>query len=90
MRRFILSIAVLLSCTAYAQTDTLRAVVNVHNEYNPVHIKVNKKSFVPTTTGSETRKSSPSYEFTREAMPFGGFVSEYRPGSTVNPLLTVE
>lgn len=76
MRRFIFSIAVLLSCTAYAQTDTLRAVVNVHNEYNPVHIKVNKKSFVPTTTGSETRKSSPSYEFTREAMPFGGFVSE--------------
>ena len=76
MRRFILSIAVLLSCTAYAQTDTLRAVVNVHNEYNPVHIKVNKKSFVPTTTASETRKSSPSYEFTREAMPFGGFVSE--------------
>lgn len=76
MKRFILSIAIMLSCAAYAQNDTLRAVVNVHNEYNPVHIKVNKKSFVPTTADNGTKKSSPSYQFTQEAMPFGGFVSE--------------
>ena len=77
MRRIILSIAILLSCTAYAQTDTLRAVVNVHNDYNPVHIKVNKKSFVPTTDAEGgTKKSASNYEFTRDAMPFSGFVSE--------------
>ena len=68
--------AFLLSCTAYAQNDTLRTVVNVNNEYNPVHIKVNKKSFVPSAVENETKKSTPEYNFTQEAMPFGGFISE--------------
>ena len=76
MRRIIISAAAaMLSCTLFAQTDSLRAVVNVHNEYNPVHINVNKKSFVPTTAIGSS-KSTPEYEFTSEAMPYTGFVSE--------------
>lgn len=76
MRKRILSAAaLLLSCTIYAQTDTLRAVVNVNNEYDPVLIKVNKKSFMPST-GNDTRRRAPQYEFTSEAIPYGGFVSE--------------
>lgn len=76
MRRIILSMtAAMLSCTLFAQTDSLKAVVNVHNEYNPVHIKVNKKSFVPTVAVG-SNNSAPQYEFTSEAMPYSGFVSE--------------
>ena len=76
MKKSILSIAaILLSCTVLAQNDTLRAVVNVNNEYTPVLIKVDKKNFVPSNS-SKTKKSTPKYRFTSEAMPFNGFVSE--------------
>ena len=76
MRKTILSAAaILLSCTAFAQSDTLRAVVNVSNEYDPVLIKVTKKDFMPSL-GNDTRRKAQQYEFTSEAMPFGGFVSE--------------
>ena len=76
MKKNILAIAaIMLSCTLFAQTDSLRAVVNVNNEYNPVQIKVNKKNFTPNISkGSKT--SAPRYEFTTEAMPYKGFVSE--------------
>ena len=75
MIRYILVAAIMLSCTVSAQTDSLRAVVNVNNEYNPVHIKVNKKSFVPSIS-SDTRKKAPEYRFTSDAIPYNGFVSE--------------
>ena len=56
MKKNILAIAaIMLSCTLFAQTDSLRAVVNVNNEYNPVQIKVNKKNFTPNiSNGSKT------------------------------------
>ena len=76
MKRNILAIATfMLSCTLFAQTDSLRAVVNVSNEYNPVQIKVSKKSFTPTID-NRRRTTAPEYEFTKEAMPYHGFVSE--------------
>lgn len=76
MKKTILSAAaILLSCTVFAQTDTLRAVVNVSNEYNPVLIKVNKKSFTPSIGNSSNRQAL-QYEFTSEAIPYNGFVSE--------------
>ena len=76
MKKTIISTAaILLSCTVFAQTDTLRAVVNVNNEYNPVLIKVNKKSFMPSI-GNSTNRQALQYEFTSEAIPYSGFVSE--------------
>lgn len=78
MKRIILPIAAMaLSCMAYAQSDSLRTVVNVHNEYNPVHIKVSKKSFVPTAAaGADGSHRAPEIEFMSDAMPYSGFVSE--------------
>ena len=67
--------AMMLSCALYAQTDSLRAVVNVSNEYNPVQINVNKRNFTPTIS-NHTQTSTPEYEFTTAAMPYRGFVSE--------------
>lgn len=67
--------AIMLSCTLFAQTDSLRAIVNVSNEYNPVQIKVNKKSFTPTIS-NRNQTGTPRYSFTTEAMPYKGFVSE--------------
>ena len=76
MKRNILTIAVaVISCTLYAQTDSLRTVVNVNNEYNPVHIKVNKKNFTPTIS-SQGNVTAPEYKFTTDAIPYYGFVSE--------------
>lgn len=76
MKKNILAIAaIMLSCTLFAQTDSLRAVVNVNNEYNPVQIKVNKKNFTPNISNG-SKASAPKYEFTTEAMPYKGFVSE--------------
>ena len=65
----------MLSCALYAQTDSLRAVVNVSNEYNPVQINVNKRNFTPTIS-NHTQTGTPEYEFTTAAMPYRGFVSE--------------
>ncbi len=76
MKRIILSIAtVVLSCTLSAQTDTLKTVVNVSNDYNPVHIKVNKKSLTPTLR-KKSGSPAPEYTFSKEAHPYGSFISE--------------
>ncbi|MBR5829197.1 MAG: hypothetical protein IKY47_03965 [Bacteroidaceae bacterium] len=80
MKKNILAIAaIMLSCILHAQTDTLRAVVNVSNEYNPVQINVNKRNFTPTIS-TPTRTATPEYGFTTEAIPYKGFVSERATG----------
>ena len=76
MKKSILAIsAIMLSCTLFAQTDSLRAVVNVNNEYNPVQMSVSKRNFTPTI-GNHSQTATPGYVFTKEAIPFRSFLSE--------------
>lgn len=76
MKKEIILIATLLfSIGSYAQKDSLNAVIQVENDYNPVVIKANKQSFTPQI---EMSKNNNPLElvFSQEATPYRRFTSE--------------
>lgn len=76
MKNSILSfVAVLICGTMFAQEDKKNAIVSVENDYNPVVVQVNKKSFTPTIESKSNAKPS-ELIFSKQATPFSGFTSE--------------
>ena len=76
MKKSILfTIAILGASTLCAQKDSLNAVIQVENEYNPVVTKAAKKGFTPST--EQNNDNTPlELEFSQKATPFTGFVGE--------------
>ena len=71
----IFTFATLFSAAAFAQKDTLNAVVKVENEYNPVIVKANKQSFTPQIEA--IANSTPlNLIFSKKATPFERFISD--------------
>lgn len=76
MKKNVLLIALLFAGSSlFAQKDSLNAVIQVENDYNPVVTKVKKQSFVPRI---EDTGNNPHLDlvFSQEATPFEEFVSE--------------
>ncbi len=76
MKKEIILIATLLfSLGVYAQKDSLNAVIQVENDYNPVVVKANKQSFTPQI--EMPNESNPlELMFSQEATPYTKFTSE--------------
>lgn len=74
-KSFLLSLAIAVSSTLFAQKDSLNAVINVENDYTPVVTKATKKGFTPQTEG-ESNSTPLALEFSQKATPFKGFTSE--------------
>lgn len=76
MKKSILfAVALFATGALYAQKDSLNAVIQVENEYNPVVTKAVKKGFTPTTEESDGNTPL-ELEFSQEATPFKGFTGE--------------
>lgn len=70
------ALGAIFASLTFAQTvkDTLNAVVNVENEYNPIIVKVTKQSFTPQI--EQTSGNTPlDLVFARKATPFEQFLS---------------
>lgn len=74
-KNILLALAIATSATLFAQEDSLRAVVNVENDYAPVVTKATKKGFTPQSE-QETSNTPLALEFSKSATPFKGFTSE--------------
>lgn len=74
-KSIILAAAMAISCTMFAQKDSLNAVINVENDYAPVVTKATKKGFTPQTE-QNTGNTPLELEFSQKANPFKGFTSE--------------
>ena len=76
MKRTIFSLAVAMACgLVHAQDEAPTAVVKVENNYKPVVVEVNKKSFTPTVAG-EANVTPLELKFSKQANPFDRFTSE--------------
>lgn len=76
MKKQILIIAAIaISNSLLAQKDSLNAVIQVENEYNPVVVKANKKNFTPRIE-TESENKPLDLIFSQEATPYSQFVSE--------------
>lgn len=75
-KQLFFAFALVASTTLFAQNDdSLDAVIQVENQYNPVVTKAPKQHFIPQT--DETRNSNPlELEFSQKSNPFKGFTSE--------------
>ena len=75
MKKILFIAAALLSAgTIYAQKDSLNAVIQVENSYNPVVTKATKVGFTPTTDNTVAKPLE--LIFTQQATPFKEFTSE--------------
>ena len=75
MKRTIISaIVALFAAITFAQSDSLNAVVNVENDYNPIIVKAVKQSFTPQIE-MPTDNTPLDLVFSRSATPFERFVS---------------
>ena len=74
-RNILVMAAVLASSLSFAQSDTLRAVVNIKSDYTPVTMPVKKINFTPDAVEYEKRRT-PQIQFSESAVPYSDFVSE--------------
>jgi len=74
-KSILLAVAFIATGALYAQKDSLNAVIQVENDYNPVVTKAVKKGFTPTTEKSDNNTPL-ELEFSQEATPFKGFTGE--------------
>lgn len=74
-KHFLIIAAIAISNSLSAQKDSLNAVIQVENEYNPVVVKANKKNFTPQIEISSEDKPL-DLIFSQEASPYSQFVSE--------------
>lgn len=76
MKKYMILATILTaSCNIFAQKDTLNAVIQVENEYNPVVVKANKQSFTPQIEIS-TQETPLDLIFSQGVMPYERFISE--------------
>lgn len=75
MKRYtMIAAALTLCCNLFAQKDSLDAIIQVENDYNPVVMKANKQSFTPQIEmPAETKPLD--LIFSQGATPYGTFTS---------------